>query len=462
MTLQKTIQKPVSISGLGLHTGAEVTVTLHPAPARHGYVFRRSDLEGQPMIEAIVDNVFSTDRGTCIEKNGARVYTVEHALSALTGLGIDNCLIDVNGPEMPIMDGSARYFVEALLQAGVEEQEAEREYYEPETVISFTDPDSKTELHLIPAKNYRISVMIDFETKVLGTQNASLENISDYATEIANCRTFVFLHELEHLLKHDLIKGGDLSNAIVFVNKQVTQEELDRLAKLFNKPTVKVKSEGILNNLDLHFQNEPARHKLLDVVGDLALAGKPIRGHVIASRPGHAANIAFARMIKKHFERTAEEYIPVYDPNAAPLFDIIAIQKMLPHRPPFLFIDKILEMSENHVVGLKNVTMNESFFVGHFPEEPVMPGVLQIEAMAQTGGMLALNSVPDPENYLTFFLKIEEVKFRNKVVPGDTIIFKLHLIDPIRRGLCHMSGTAYVGKKVVMEAQMLARIMKKN
>jgi len=462
MRLQRTILKTASISGLGLHTGANVNLTFHPAPDNFGFVFRRTDLEGKPEITVDVDNVITTDRGTCLEQNNARIHTVEHTLAALRGLGIDNCLIEVDGPEMPIMDGSAKYFVEALKSAGIKDQETPVDYYEIDTVLSYTDPKNKIEIIALPSKEFKVSVMIDFETKVLSTQNAQLDKMDDFAEQIAPCRTFVFLHELEYLLKNNLIKGGDLSNAIVFVNKAVSQEELDRLAELFNKPKVEVKAEGILNNLDLYFQNEPARHKLLDVVGDLALAGKPIKGHIIASRPGHAANVEFAKLIKNHFEQDKLNQVPVYDPNKEPLFNVNDIMRFLPHRPPFLLVDKIIEMSESHVVGVKAVSMNEPFFVGHFPDEPVMPGVLQIEAMAQTGGVLVLNTVPDPENYLTFFLKIDEVKFRNKVVPGDTLVFKLHLIDKIRRGLCHMRGTAYVGNKVVMEAQMLARIMKKD
>lgn len=462
MTLQKTINNPVTISGLGLHTGASVNLTLKPAPANHGFVFKRIDIEGQPEVEALVENVTSTDRGTCIEKNGAIVYTIEHALSALTGMDIDNCLLEIDGPEMPIKDGSAKYFVEAIKEAGIVEQDAEREYYEIDTVLKWSDPEKKIELIALPAKDYKLSVMIDFNTRVLSTQNANLESFSDYETSIAPCRTFVFLHELEYLLNNDLIKGGDLSNAIVFVNKVVSQDELDRLAELFNKPKVEVKAEGILNNLDLYFNNEPARHKLLDVIGDLTLAGKRIKGHIIATKPGHAANVEFAKAIKKHFEKADQSKIPVYNPDQEPLFDINGIMKFLPHRPPFLLVDKIMEMSKTDVIGIKSVTMNEDFFVGHFPGEPVMPGVLQIEAMAQVGGVLALNSVPDPENYLTLFLKIEEVKFRNKVVPGDTILFQLKLINPIRRGLVYMDGAAYVGKKLVMEARMLARLVKKD
>ena len=460
--MQKTIKKAVSVKGLGLHTGREVNLTFRPAPVNHGYVFKRTDLEGSPEIPADVKFVTDTSRGTTIEHNNASVQTIEHVLSSLAGLEIDNAIIEMDGPETPIMDGSARYFVEALIDAGIEEQNAEKDFFVIESVISFADPQNKVEIIAIPAQDFKVSVMIDFESNVLTSQNANLNKISDFQKQIAPCRTFVFLHELEYLLKNNLVKGGDLNNAIVFVNKAVGQDELDRLALLFNKPTVAVKPEGILNNLDLHFPNEPARHKLLDVIGDLTLAGKPIKGHIIATRPGHKANVEFAKLLRKEIEKSAQEKIPVYDLNKPPLFDIQGIMRFLPHRPPFLFVDKILEMSKEHVVGIKNVTMNETFFVGHFPDEPVMPGVIQIEAMAQTGGILVMNSVPDPENYLTFFLKIDGVKFRSKVVPGDTLLFKLDLIAPIRRGLCHMRGVAYVGNKIVMEAEMLAQIVKKQ
>jgi UDP-3-O-[3-hydroxymyristoyl] N-acetylglucosamine deacetylase/3-hydroxyacyl-[acyl-carrier-protein] dehydratase len=460
--MQKTIKKAVSVKGLGLHTGREVNLTFRPAPVNHGYVFKRTDLEGSPEIPADVKFVTDTSRGTTLEHNNASVQTIEHVLSSLAGLEIDNAIIEMDGPETPIMDGSARYFVEALIDAGIEEQNAEKDFFVIESVISFADPQNKVEIIAIPAQDFKVSVMIDFESNVLTSQNANLNKISDFQKQIAPCRTFVFLHELEYLLKNNLVKGGDLNNAIVFVNKAVGQDELDRLAGLFNKPTVAVKPEGILNNLDLHFPNEPARHKLLDVIGDLTLAGKPIKGHIIATRPGHKANVEFAKLLRKEIEKSAQEKIPVYDLNKPPLFDIQGIMRFLPHRPPFLFVDKILEMSKEHVVGIKNVTMNETFFVGHFPDEPVMPGVIQIEAMAQTGGILVMNSVPDPENYLTFFLKIDGVKFRSKVVPGDTLLFKLDLIAPIRRGLCHMRGVAYVGNKIVMEAEMLAQIVKKQ
>ncbi len=463
MELQKTIKKPSTVSGLGLHTGSVVNLTFNPAPENHGVVFKRSDIEGHQGIAADVSYVVDTSRGTTIEKNGVRIHTIEHVMSALVGLGIDNMLIEIDGPETPIMDGSAKFFIDALAEAEVIEQKSKREYFVVDSVISYTDPENKIEIIAIPSNEYKVSVMIDFETKVLSTQNANLNHLKDYKEQIAPCRTFVFLHELEYLMSNNLIKGGDMNNAIVFVNKAVNQEELDRLAELFNKPKVAVKSEGILNNLDLHFDNEPARHKLLDVIGDLSLCGKPIKGHIIANRPGHAANVEFAKILKKHIEKSAiAEKVPEYDPNKKPVYDILGIMKLLPHRPPFLLVDKILELGDQHVVGLKSVTMNEGFFVGHFPDEPVMPGVLQIEAMAQTGGILLLSTIPDPENYLTLFLKIEEVKFRNKVVPGDTIIFRLDLLAPIRRGLCHMKGLAYVGKKVVMEATMLAQIAKKK
>jgi len=463
MKLQKTIKKPAKVSGLGLHTGTTVNLIFKPAPENHGVVFKRTDLDGQPEVEADVSFVVDTSRGTTLEKRGVRLHTVEHVLSALAGLEIDNVIVEIDSHETPIMDGSAKAFVEALIQAEIVEQDAEKDYFVVDSVISYTDPDNKIEIIAIPSREYKVSVMIDFETKVLSTQNANLNRIEQFKDQIAPCRTFVFLHELEYLLANNLIKGGDLNNAIVFVNKAVNQEELDRLAELFNKPKVAVKSEGILNNLDLHFDNEPARHKLLDVVGDLSLAGKPIKGHIIANRPGHAANIEFAKLIKKQIEKSEKvEKVPEYNPNKKPVYDIQGIMKLLPHRPPFLLIDKILELSDQHVVGLKSVTMNEEFFVGHFPGEPVMPGVLQIEAMAQTGGILLLETVPEPEKYLTLFLKIEEVKFRNIVVPGDTLIFRLDLLAPIRRGLCHMKGVAYVGKKVVMEAMMLAQIVKKK
>jgi len=459
---QQTIAKPVLISGTGLHTGNNVNITFKPAPINFGYKFKRIDIENSPLIDADVDLVKDTSRGTTLEFNGIKVSTVEHVLAAVFGLGIDNILIELDGLEMPILDGSSRPIVEALLSAGIVEQQAEKDYYEIKSNITFTDPDKKVEMVIIPSKEFKLSVLIDYELKVLNTQFASLNKLEDFQTEIAPCRTFVFLHELEYLLSNNLIKGGDLSNAIVFVNRIMSKEELNRLANLFNKPSVEVLAEGILNNVDLYFNNEPARHKLLDVIGDLALIGKRIKGHVIVSRPGHSSNVEFAKLIRKQIkqESLAKKDSPVFDLNKPPLFDINKIRELLPHRPPFLLVDKILEMTDTYVIGLKNVTMNEDFFVGHFPNEPVMPGVLQVEAMAQTGGIMALSSVPDPENYATYFMKIDNVRFRSKVVPGDTLIFRLDLLTPIRRGLCNMKGVAYVGTKIVMEAEMLAQIIK--
>lgn len=457
---QTTIKEPVTISGVGLHTGAEVTMTFRPAPENHGYKFKRVDLPGQPIIDADVDLVTDTSRGTNLEFNGANVCTVEHTLAALVGLELDNILIELNAPEPPIMDGSSIMFIEALEKVGFIQQDAEREYYTLTSNVHYAEADRQVEMVAMPADDYRITVMVDYNSPVLGSQHAGINHIHEFKKEIASSRTFCFLHELEMLLKNNLIKGGDLNNAIVVVDKTVDKEELDYLAKLFNRPNIEVAREGILNNVQLRHQNEPARHKLLDVVGDLALIGMPIKGHVMAARPGHAANVAFAKKIKAQIKKERARKSGSYNINAEPVYDIKQIQKILPHRPPFLLVDKILELGKNHVVGLKNVTMNEPFFVGHFPGEPVMPGVLQIEAMAQTGGILVLSTVPDPEHYSTYFLKIENAKFKDKVVPGDTLVFRCDFTAPVRRGICQMKGTAFVGEKVVMEAELMAQIVR--
>ncbi len=460
---QKTILAPVTVSGVGLHTGQMVTLSFKPAPEDSGIRFLRTDLQDEVFIEADADYVVDTSRGTTIEKEGIRLLTVEHVLAAVTGMDVDNIIVEVDCEEMPIMDGSSKFYVEALEKAGIQQQEAPRQYFEIQETARFYDEEKDCEFIAIPADKYRLSCMIDFNSKVLGSQYATLDDITQFKDDIAPCRTFVFLHELEFLLSNNLIKGGDLSNAIVFVDRPVEQPELDRLAKLFNKPSVEVKTEGILNNLEPYFANEPARHKLLDVVGDLTLAGKRIKGHIVATKPGHASNVKFAKHIKKLIKKKlAEQQIPVYHPDQKPVFDINDIKAMLPHRYPFLLVDKIIEISESHVVGIKNVTMNESFFSGHFPNEPVMPGVLQIEAMAQTGGILILSTVEDPENYSTYFLKIDNVKFKQKVIPGDTLILKCSLISPVRRGICHMRCIGYVGSKVVLESELMAQIVKKH
>lgn len=459
---QRTIKAEVSVSGTGLHTGEFVNLTFKPAPENHGYKFRRVDIEGQPIIDADVDNVTDTSRGTTISQNGASVSTIEHVLASLVGLEVDNVLIEMDGPETPIMDGSSIQFIEALESVGFVEQEADREYFHIPYNIHYTEGDRKVEMVAMPLESdYRFTCMIDYNSPVLGSQHAAITSINEFKKEIASSRTFCFLHELEMLLKHNLIKGGDLNNAIVVVDKDVSKEELKHLAVLFNREDIDVAREGILNNIELRHQNEPARHKLLDMIGDLALVGVPLRGHIMAARPGHAANVAFAKRIKALIKKErSKKTVKVYNPNMPPVYDTVQIMNILPHRQPFLLVDKILELTKSHVVGLKNVTMNEELFGGHFPGSPLFPGVLQIEAMAQTGGILVLNTVPDPENWLTLFLKIESARFKDKVVPGDTLIFRCDLVAPIRRGIAQMKGIGMVGEKIVVEAELMAQIVR--
>lgn len=462
-TKQHTIVKSATISGVGLHTGVMANMTFLPAKANHGIKFQRIDLEGQPIVDADVDNVVDISRGTTIEQSGARINTVEHTLAAVVGLQIDNVLIQLDGPEPPIMDGSSIEFIKILEEAGLEEQNALRNYFEIQESLFYRDKTKDIEIAALPLDDYRVTVMVDYNSPVLGSQHATLTDITHFSKEIASCRTFCFLHELEMLFKANLIKGGDLNNAIVIVDRVVKEEELDYLAKLFNKSKVEVKKEGILNNVELRYKNEPARHKLLDLVGDLALAGRPLKAQILAARPGHAANVAFAKKIKQSMKGIgSKSNIPQYDPKMPPLMDVKHIANILPHRYPFAMLDKIYHLDESSVAGIKNVTINEPFFMGHFPNNPVMPGVMQIEAMAQTGGILVLSTVPDPENYWAYLLSIDECRFRRMVLPGDTIVFKCELTQPIRRGIAKMKGEAYVGNNLVCEAVLSASLVKKS
>jgi UDP-3-O-[3-hydroxymyristoyl] N-acetylglucosamine deacetylase / 3-hydroxyacyl-[acyl-carrier-protein] dehydratase len=459
---QHTLATSATISGTGLHTGINVDMCLKPASIGYGFQFQRVDLPGQPIIKADCDLVTDTSRGTTLETKDAKISTVEHILAALVGMGIDNCLIEVNGPEIPIIDGSSIPFVEIIETAGVLEQDAAKIWYTIDENIYHYDTDKRVEMVVMPALEYKITTLIDFNSPVLGTQHAQLKTIKDFKTEIASCRTFCFLHELEMLLENNLVKGGDINNAIVVVDKPVTPEEMERLAIAFKRDKIEVKSEGYLNNLELRFPNEPARHKLLDVIGDLALVGYPIKAHIIANRPGHSSNVELAKKIKQFIKKNKHtKDIPTYDPNQAPVYTLNQIEKTLPHRYPFLLVDKIIELTDDRIVGIKNVTYNENFFTGHFPGNPVFPGVLQIEALAQTGGILCINLMGEGQ-YDTYFLKIDNCKFKQKVIPGDTMILKMELVEPIRRGICIMHGSVYVGNKLVAEADLTAQIVKRN
>lgn len=459
---QFTLKGKIIFNGVGLHTGQQVTMEIHPAAENHGYKFQRLDLEGQPVIKADADLVVSTERGTTLESNGAKVYTTEHVLAALYGMEIDNALITLTAPEIPIMDGSSLPFVSEIIRVGKEEQQAERLYFELTENIKWEDAEKGIEFLAVPDKEYRVTVMVDYNSPALGTQHASMYHIGEFEKDIAPCRTFCFLRELEYLAQNNLIKGGSLDNAIVLVERNdVSEEELDRLAKLLGKDKLKVNYDGIgvLNSLKLQFENEPARHKLLDIVGDLALVGKFIKGHILAARPGHSGNTRFAKVLKEEIKKQDKKG-RVFDLEKEPLYNINDIEKMLPHRYPFLLVDKVMEITEDSIVGVKNITMNEPMFQGHFPGNPVFPGVLQIEATAQVGGIFALSKVEDPHLYSTYFMKIDNVKFKQKVIPGDTLVFELSLISPIRRGLVHMQGYGYVNGKQVFEAEMLAQVIK--
>lgn len=459
MQKQNTLAASFSLQGKGLHSGLNIEVSFNPAPENHGYKIKRVDLPEQPVIDAVAENVINTQRGTVIGRKDIQISTIEHAMAALYAMGVDNCLIEVNAPEFPILDGSARHYVEEIQKVGLQEQNAARDYYIVKHKVEVKDEETGASIMLLPDDHFCVNTLISFNSPVLNNQFATMNDVKDFPTEIAASRTFVFVRELEMLLQNNLIKGGDLDNAIVIYDQKVSQEALDKLADMMNVPHQNIQELGYINNEPLVFDNEPARHKLLDVIGDIALIGKPIKGRVIATRPGHSINNKLARIIRKQIKLN-DVQAPIYDPNAEPVMDINRIRELLPHRYPFLLVDKIIELGKNYIVGVKNITTNEPFFQGHFPPEPVMPGVLQVEAMAQTGGLLVLNTVDEPERYSTYFMKIDGVKFRQKVVPGDTLILRLELLAPIRRGISTMKGYVFVGDKLVSEAEFMAQIIK--
>ena len=456
---QRTLKAPFSVSGKGLHTGLKIDATFNPAPTGHGYKFKRVDLPEEPIVDAVAENVIETQRGTVIAKGDVKISTIEHALAALYAAGIDNCLIEVNAPELPILDGSAIEYANKIDEIGFEEQSEEKDYYIVKQKIEVVDENTGASLVALPDENFSVETMIEFNSPVLSNQFAMLSSLDKFKDEIAASRTFVFVREVEPLVNHNLIKGGDLDNAIVIYDSPMSQETLNKLADLMGVPHKSVSELGYINNKPLVYTNEPARHKLLDVLGDIALIGRPLKGRIIAVRPGHSLNTTFSKKVRREMKRQ-EIQAPIYNPNVEPLMDINKIRELLPHRYPFLLVDKIIEKGATHIVGVKNVSVNEPFFQGHFPQEPVMPGVLQVEAMAQVGGLLVLSTVDDPEKYSTYFMKIDNVKFRQKVVPGDTLVFHLSLMSEMRRGCAVMKGYAFVGEKVVSEAEFMAQIVK--
>ena len=456
---QRTLQNSFTLQGIGLHTGQDILVTFNPAPVDHGYKIRRVDLDEQPVIEALAENVVNTQRGTVLGKGDVTVSTIEHGFSALYALGIDNCLIDVNASEFPILDGSAIEYVREIRKVGVVEQEKDKDYYIVRNKMEVTDPETGSKLTLLPDDAFCINSFIEFDSHYIPNQSATMDTVTDFEKEIASCRTFVFVREIQQLRNAGLIKGGNLDNAIVIYEKKLSQKELDEIADEIGVPHRNAEELGYLNHRKLAFPNEPARHKLLDIIGDMSLIGKPIKGRLIAHKPGHKINNQLARLIRKDIKLN-EVQPPVYDLKAEPVMDNNRIRELLPHRYPFLMVDKVIQMTDTYIVGVKNITTNEPYFTGHFPQEPVMPGVLQVEAMAQTGGLLVLGKLDEPERYSTYFLKIDNVKFRHKVVPGDTILFRVELTSEMRRGIATMRGLAFIGDKVVSEADFTAQIIK--